>query len=221
MKNFLIIGLGKFSRCVLDCLVEIQAQVVVIDRDGDKIQAARDLATQAMRADVRNRDLLDEILPEGIECAIVDLGSQLHTTILVTNYLSKRGVPNIVVEATDSEQAEILQIVGATRIVFPEEEAAKRVVGLLTGERALDYFSVSDEFSMMELPIKKSWVGHTILELDLRRRRKVNVVALRRREGSEKHRRWIFADPEASLESDQSLLLAGHPRTLRKLADEG
>lgn len=216
MKNFVIVGLGSFGQCILRGLAARGRHVIVIDRSDNKIQQVRDLATKAIKADALNRQLFEEVLPEGIECAVVDLGEQMQASILVTNYLAKLRVPQIVVEAVNAEHAEILKIVGATRVVFPEEEAAERLAGILAGRGILDFFAIDDDFSIIEIPVPGPWIGKTIVELELTRKARLVMVAIRRavpQNGS----KWRFPNPDAPLRSDEVVLLAGTASDVQRL----
>jgi trk system potassium uptake protein TrkA len=217
MKNFAIVGLGRFGQCMLDALIARGRHVVVIDRNDEKIQQVRDTATKAIKADALQRKLFEEVLPAGVDCAIVDLGDQLQASILVTNYLSKLKVPQIIVEAANPEHAEILQIVGATKTVLPEEEAAKRLAGILVGHGVLDYFAVSEDFSMIEIPVPEPWVGKTVVNLKLRQEERINVVARRKQLPEEDEIKWRFPDPDAPFERSEIVLLAGKTKDLERV----
>lgn len=217
MRNFALIGLGDLGKCMLESLVKRKLEVLVIDCDEEKVQWARDLATTAVKADALNFDLLQELFPENIHCAVVDLGGrQLERSILVANYLHKLEVPDIVVHAVSSDHAEILKIVGATQVIFPEKEAAERLAGILAGHRMLDFFPVSEEFSVIEVPVPKIWNGRTLDELQVRKTSHVNVVAIRRHTPSEETEHWRFPDPKHRFKLTDVVLLAGHPKHLQR-----
>lgn len=218
MKSFAVIGLGRFGLCLVEALCERGRHVVVIDRTEAKIQRVRDSAAKAVKADALNFELLQEILPEGIDCAVVDLGDVIGQSILVTNHLHKLGVKEIVVEAVDAEHAEILRIVGATRVVFPEREAAERVAGMLAGGGVLDFFAVSEGFSMIEIPVPEKWVGRALAELKLRQQGAVEVVAVRRPATEASEENWSLADAARPFEADDIVLVAGASRSVEKLA---
>lgn len=219
MKSFAVIGLGRFGQCMLEALCERRRNVVVIDRDEQKIQRVRDLATTAVKADALNFELLKELLPDEVDCAVVDLGQVIGQSILVTNYLQKLGVPHIVVEAVDAEHAEILRIVGATRVVFPEREAAERLAGMLAGGSLLDFFSISEGFSMIEIPVPRKWVGKTTAQLLLRQKASIEVVAVRRPASSASHENWSLADAHRPFEASDIVLVAGNAENIDRLAD--
>lgn len=218
MKSFVVIGLGRFGRCVVEALHGRRRNALVIDRNDEKIQRVRDLAAKAVKADAVNFELLKELLPEAVDCAIVDLGDIIGQSILVTNYLQKLGVKEIVVEAVDAEHAEILRIVGATRVVFPEREAAERVAGMLVGGGVLDFFAVSAGFSMAEIPVPEKWIGHTPAELQPRQNEHVEVVAVRRPAVSASEENWSLLDTARPFEPPDIVLVAGASKNVEKLS---
>ncbi len=216
MKSFAVIGLGSFGRCMLESLVKRGMHVIVIDFDDEKIQRARDLATKAIKADALNFELLQDVFPEPVQCAIVDMGHQMERSILITNYLQKLEIPDIVVEAVNDDHAEILRIVGATKVVFPEQEAAERLAGLLGGRGSLDFFAVAEDFSLIEAPIPRPWIGQTVLGLNLRQEKSVTVVAVRQPTVDNGKELWRFPDPEAAFQPGEIVLLAGKPQDLER-----
>lgn len=217
MQNFAIIGLGRLGQAMLNSLSQRQLDILVIDHDEERIQKARDLATKAVKADAVNFDLLQEVFPEHVHCAIVDLGHEkMARNILVTNYLHKLEVPNIIVEAANADHAEILKIVGATRVIFPEEEAAERLAGILAGKGALDFFAVSEKFSLIEIPAPLTWNGRTLQELDLRKKSHINVVALTEARRADEDDRWQLPDPKHRFKPNDIVLLAGNTEDLER-----
>lgn len=216
MRNCAIIGLGRFGQCMLESLVKRQFDVLVIDQREEKVQWARDIATKVVKADALHFGVFRELLPEKLHCAIVDLGDRMERSILVTNYLHKLGVQNIVVEAVNAEHAEILGIVGATRIVFPEREAAERLAGLLGGQGRLDYFPVSEAFSLIEVPAPRGWLGRTLLDLDLRKSGRVTVVAARKKADADGDEHWRFLPPDQEIAADDIMLMAGNPKDIER-----
>lgn len=217
MKQCAIIGIGQFGKCMLESLVRRRFDVLVIDQSEEKIQWARDLATKAVRADVLNYDLFKELLPEDLPIAIIDLGDHMERSILVANYLHKLGVQQIIVEAVNAEHAEILEIVGATRIVYPELEAAERLAGLLAGQGRLDYFPVSDAFSLVEILAPQGWAGKTLVDLNLPKTAKVMVVASRKSGTPEDEEAWNLLAPNQPIARGDVMLVAGSVKDIERV----
>lgn len=216
MKDFAIIGLGSFGMCMLESLIKRQMRVIAIDCDDEKIQQVRDLATKSIKANAIDIELLKEFFPEPVKCAIVDMGNMMERSILITNLLHKLGVQHIVVEAVNAEHGEILTIVGATQVIFPEREAAERVAGILSGRGSLDFFAVAEDFSLIETSIPAAWAGQSLVKLDLRKKKEINIVAVRKPTADDEKEHWRFPSPETTFNPDDIVLLAGKPKDLEK-----
>jgi len=217
MRSFAIIGLGQFGKCMLESLVRRRCDTLVIDHDEKKIEWARDVAMNAYKADALNVEALRELLPPGLHCAVVDLGEQMEPSILVANQLHKLEVRNIVVQALSPAHAEILRIVGATKVIFPEQEAAERVAGMLAGFGTLDYFPIGGDFSVVEVPAPPAWVNKSLVDLDLRKALAVNVIAFRKAPAKGASKPWALIDSGRPFEGDDILLLAGTTKVLDSL----
>ena len=112
---------------MLEELLEYDVEIMILDRDSNAIDAYKDLVSAAYVVDIIREETILELIPDSVDAVIIDLGKHLEASILVTNYLKKHGVQRIVAKAETDQHGEILDIVGATDIVFPNREAAKRI----------------------------------------------------------------------------------------------
>lgn len=218
MQNYTIIGLGQFGKCILESLLKRNCDVLVIDHDDKKVEWARGLSANVVKADALNPGVMAELFPKGLHCAIIDLGEQMEPSILITYQLHKLGVPNIAVQALSLAHAEILQIVGATKVIFPEREAAERLAGILAGRGTLEYFPVSDDFSIVEVPVPPAWIGKKLTEMSLRQKHVVHVVAYRKSTVGNTISSWYVAEPDRPFEGHDIVLLAGAPANVNALS---
>jgi len=131
MRQYAIIGLGSFGLRMLEKLAAVADEIVVIDRDADVIERCKDLVRNAFIADASDVDAVERILPEGLDVAVVDVGDNIEAAILVTSSLKKLGVGEIIVKASSDQRGEILELVGATQVVYPDREAAAQIVPML------------------------------------------------------------------------------------------
>ncbi len=205
MRQFVIIGLGGFGWRMLERLSEITDDIVVIDRDKIMVDKAKDLARQALAADALNEKALSHLVPPQADAAIVDLGDSLETSILVTSQLKKLGIKSIIVRSDTEERGEILKLVGATRIVYPDRETADQVAPLLLSPDLFAYMPIGPGIALGEVRTPKGIAGKTLVEADLRRTRNVNVVAIRKKDAED----LAWPDPAYRFGEDDSLLVAG------------
>jgi trk system potassium uptake protein TrkA len=179
MKQIAIIGLGSFGKRILDELNRFEIEVLIVDKDPLIIDQYKDKAGGAFAADVTNFETLKRVLPEVLDVVIIDFEDNIEASILVTSHCRKLGIHRIVAKAQSEEHGDILDIVGATRVVFPDREAAKRLTPQFLSSQLLNYLPISSDLVIAEVGIPERLVGKTSLEANLRKEFDINVIAVR------------------------------------------
>jgi trk system potassium uptake protein TrkA len=140
------------------------------------------MVSAAMILDILNAENLQKILPKSIDAVVIDMGAKIEASILATSYCHKMGIKTIIVKAETEAHGEILELVGATKVVFPNKEAAKRIVPMLFSSIVLNYLPLSGKLVIAEVEVPEDFIGHTVLELDLRKRYGLNLISVRNEE---------------------------------------
>lgn len=157
----------------------MDAEVLIIDKDRAVIDEYRDSPVNAVALDAVNEESLRRILPKTVDAVVIDLGGNIEASILVTSYCRKMEIAQIIVKAETEGHAEILDLVGATKIVFPNKEAAKRITPLMVSSALLNYLPVSGSLVIAEMAIPGGLVGKTLSEADLRRKHELNLISVK------------------------------------------
>jgi len=205
MRQFALIGLGKFSRNILSSLAEVTDEIIVVERDPVLVEKVKDLARNAYIIASYDEETLTGVLPENLDVAVVDIVDNLEASLLVTHTLKKMGVGEIVVKTDSDERSELLKIIGATRIVQADREAAARIVPLLFSSSLYNYIPLGSNLVMAEVGVPEKYIGMTLVQADLRKRQAINVIAIRSGNSDE----YRYFDAEYPLRSDDILLLSG------------
>ena len=200
---------------MLEELIETHCEILIIDKDSEVIENYKEKVAAAYVADAINEEIIRKLVPDTIDAAIVDLGGKIEVSILVTNYLKKMGIKTIIAKAESDEHGEILKLVGATRVVFPNGEAAKRIAPLLLSSYIFSYMPISNDLVIAEVKVPDIFVGKTLLELNLRKDYQLNVVAFRKGGGEE----YAYFSPEYRLDSDDVFLVVGREEDLIKITE--
>ena len=179
MNSYVVIGLGRFGTEIATRLYDCGEEVMAIDTDDLLVDRIADRVTRAVAADARNLDVLQKLGVERFDRAIVAVGSDLAASALITMNLKTLNVPYILCKARDDTYREILERLGANRVIIPEREVADKLALGLTHAGVMEYIELSSEFGIIELEPLAEWVGKTIRELELRTRYGVNVIAVR------------------------------------------
>ena len=205
MKQFALIGLSSFVRRIIDELEEFQCDILLIDKDPEAVEQYKDKVSRAYIADVLNEETIKRLIPPDIDGVVMDPGDRIEVSILVTNYLKKMGVKNIFVRAETDEHGEILNLVGADHVIFPNREAAKRISPMLLTSRLFNYLPISENLVIAEVKAPSYLYGKNLIEADLRKSRNLNVVAIRK----DKQEDFKFRHAEYQISQGDVLLLAG------------
>lgn len=206
MRHYAFIGLGPLAMSMLESISHVTDQIVVIDSDPALIDRVKDMVKTAYVADVLDEEALQKILPEAVDVAVVDFSSNIEAALLVTHRLKKLGVEEIIVKSESDERSEILKVVGATRVVNSDREAAARIVPLVLSAALYNFVPIGGDLVMAEVHNPESLTGKTVIEADLRRKYGVNVVAIR----SEDSTTYRNFDRDYKLANNDLLLVAGN-----------
>jgi trk system potassium uptake protein TrkA len=183
MGRYAVIGLGKFGATVVRTLFERGHEVVAIDQDRPRVQEVRDSCTQSIEANCTDPDTLRALGIQDADAVVVSLGERMDSSILVTLYLRELGVKEIVVKAVSEDHGKILHLIGATEIVHPERDTARRVARGLGLRSIVEYLPLAADSSLVEVHVPAGFVGRTLAELEIRKRYQVLVVAIKRGDG--------------------------------------
>lgn len=214
MKQFAVIGLGSFGRRVIEEMLELNTEIIIIDKKEETINLFKDRVEAAYIADVSNEETINRLIPHDIDSVVIDLGDDLEVTILLTNYLKKMNVGNIVVKAETDMQGEVLEIIGADHVIYPDLEAARRVTPMLVSSSFFNYLPISSGLVMAEIRVPSKFVGKTLIEANLRQTEKVNIVAIKKSNKGE----YSFFVPDYALEAEDVLLAVGDEKDIHKFS---
>lgn len=181
MRQFAVIGLGRFGSSVAKTLSEKGYQVIAVDISEHITQSISDDVTQAVCLDATDEKALRAVGIENVDVAIIGVGTNLEASILITLNLKEIGIKEIVCKAVNKDHQKALEKIGATRVVQPEREMGVRVANTLISSSVIEHIELSEESSIVELIAPKDFIGKNLREIDVRARFGVNVIALKRR----------------------------------------
>ena len=179
MKRVVVIGLGIFGYNIARDLFENGFDVIAIDKNKEVIQKIKNYSTKAILADGTDKEVMDEIGIQEDDIAIISFGEDLASSTLITLHLKQLKVKNIIVKAPNEEHKMILEKVGATDVIIPEMDVAKKIAKSLISPNVMDYIPLSEDYMILEMAPPNSFLGKTIAELQLRSKYNIEVIAVR------------------------------------------
>ncbi len=177
--KFVVIGLGMFGFYAAKTLFLKGNEVIAIDKKKEHIQQIKDFCSEAILADVSQKETLSAIGISDADAVIVGLGSSTAESILITYFLKEQQVKKIIVKAMSEEQGKILNILGADEVIFPEKDMARKVANSIGDLNTVDSILRTDEFSIVEVAPPVDFIGKPIRELNLRSEHQIQIIAVK------------------------------------------
>ena len=214
-KSIAVFGLGRFGRSLATELYNSGADVMVVDKNEFLIDEISDKVSYAVIADVTNEESIKEIGIENMDVVVVTMGSDLTASIMSVMVAKEVGVPYVIAKAADERMGNILSKMGADKVIYPEEEMGIRTAQTIVSDDFLEYFNIDNNLCLLEMKTRPEWVGKNLIELDLRNKYHINVVAVK---FHSKMRSSI--DPNRPLEADSKLVVILDKSDLAKFRKE-
>ncbi|WP_319406587.1 TrkA family potassium uptake protein [uncultured Desulfosarcina sp.] len=181
MKRFAVIGIGNFGYHIAKALYEAKNEVITIDRNKDRIQVIAPHCTSSIVQDVTDIEALKGLGLDEMDAVIVSTGANIKPSILICFHLARLGIKQIIVKAEDDDHGEILKQLGATEIIRPGMDMAQRLAMRLTSPNILDFLPLEEEYTIAQVDPPPPFIGKSLMELELRKRYHVNVIAVKER----------------------------------------
>lgn len=180
MKQFVVIGCGRFGSSVARTLYEMGNEVLAIDKDEEKVQEISDSVTHAVQADVMDEGVLRELGIQNFDIVVVSIGSDLEASIMATLIAKELGIKTVIAKAQSDLHGKVLSKIGADKVVFPERDMGVRVAHNLASTNILDFIELSPDYSIVEITAIPEWENNTLKELRLPTKYGINVMAIKR-----------------------------------------
>lgn len=179
-KQYVVIGLGRFGTSVAKTLYTLGNDVLAIDSDESIVQEISDSVTHAVQLDATDENALRSIGIRNFDVAVVTIGSNVQSSVMVALLIKELGVKYIIAKAHNELHAKVLYKIGADRVVLPEKDMGIRVAHNLVSSNILDYIELSPDYSIAEIVSPKEWHDKNLRELNMRANYGINVMAIKR-----------------------------------------
>jgi len=216
MKRFAVIGTGKFGYHIAKALYEAKNQVLAIDRNKDRIQAIAPHCTNAIVQDFTDIEALKGLGLDEMDAVIVSTGANMKPSILICFHLARLGIKRIIAKAEDDDHGEILKQLGATEIIRPGMDMAHRLAMRLTSPNILDFLPLEEEYTIVQVDPPPSFIGKSLMELELRKRYQVNVIAVKE---LVPERFFMVPGADFTVKDSDILIILGKKLDLAKIKD--
>jgi trk system potassium uptake protein len=215
MKRFVVVGLGNFGAAVAESLHALGNDVVALDRSADRVDTMARVVTRAAVGDGTDASTLKRIGAEDADAAVISTGDDITASAMTALVMRDLGIDEIYVKVISHDHARLIEKLGVTETIFPERESGIRLGKRICNRTLLNFVELGPGFSVQEMAVPSSWVGKSLRELGLPRRRGISVVAVH---DFIRGRIHAVPDPDAPLKESDTLLVAGADENLARAA---
>jgi len=181
MKQYAVIGLGRFGASVAKTLAEKGQQVLAIDLKEDIVQELAEYVTNAVCIDATEEKALKNVGIQSADVVIVSIGKSIEASILVTLALKDLGIPKIIAKAVSETQGKVLEKIGVDEIIFPERDMGEKLANKLISPEVVEEINLSPEYSLFEITTPQEFINKTLKDLEIRARHSINIIAIKRK----------------------------------------
>ncbi len=213
-KSVLLIGLGRFGKYIAMKLHELGHEVMGVDENEERVNDAMPYVTDGQIGDSTNEALLKSLGVKNYDICIVTIGGDFQSSLETTCLLKELGAQKVVSRAEQDVQAKFLLRNGADEIIYPEKQLATWAAIRYSSDHILDYIELGDSCSIFEVSVPSAWVGKSVVEIDIRRKYNVNIIATKK---NGKINAVVTAD--TVLSAEETLLVLGEYKAMRKCFD--
>lgn len=211
-KQYAVFGAGKFGASVAVTLESFGCEVMVVDRDPERIQEIADQVSYAVCVNVEEPDAFAALGLRNMDGVVVAITENLEASIVTVMMCSEAGIPRIFAKSRNKTHEKILKSVGAHKIIYPEMEMGKRIAKYIVADNFLDWIDLSPKYSLVEMEIPENWKGRTLRELKIREKHQVNVIGCK--EGDQVN---INMDPSSPLPENGVLIIIGENEAIERI----
>ena len=211
MKSILLIGLGRFGRHVAMKLNDLNHEVMAIDCNEERVNSVLRFVTNAQIGDSTNEDFLAELGVGNFDACIVAIGDNFQNSLETTSLLKEHGAKKVIARASRGVHEKFLLRNGADEVVYPEKQLAAWTAIRCSSDHILDYIELEEDYAIYEVSIPQKWHNKTILQLDVRKKYGINILAVR-----DFGKLNMNITPDTLLDTETSLLVLGHEKAIQK-----
>ncbi len=211
-KTYAVLGLGRYGRAVAEELIKSGAEVLAVDEDMEVVASLSAVFPMCKCADIADADAVEQLGIADIDTVIIAMSNNLEATVMAITLCKEAGVKEIIVKCSTEMHRKIFLRVGADRVIFPEKESGIRLARNLISSGFAEMMELSDEISMIELDVRDEWAGKSLVELSLRKKYSINVVAVKKGDSVDTE-----IEPTAPLEKDAKLIVIANMKRFKKL----
>ena len=212
MKDYIVIGLGRFGRSVATSLYTMGNEVLAIDRDQEAINKVKDNVSTAVIADASYKETLYSLGAQNFDCAIICM-ADIESSLLAAQICKELEIKYVIAKAQNDQHGKILASLNVDLIIYPEDFVGKKLASLLAKPGINELVELTDDFTIFEMTNPESWNNKIVEELNVRKKYGISIVFIKR------DNKILSPDATTELLDGDVLIIAGQKTKIQDLAN--
>lgn len=211
MKSVLLIGLGRFGRHMAQKLRDLHHEVLAVDKEEKRVNNALDFVTNAQIGDGTDPQFIASLGVRNFDLCVVAIGDDFQSSLETTALLKEQGAPFVLSRATRDVHAKFLLRNGADEVIYPEKQMASWAAVRYSSDHIFDYVELTPGYSIFETAVPQAWMGKTVVELAVRQKYRINILAVKKGGSLEP-----LPGPAHRFQPDESIFILGDDRDVQR-----
>lgn len=201
MSKILLIGMGKFGQILGEKLLEVGDEVMIVDRDEERINRFAPQYADALIANCMEEENLRTLDIPSFDACVVAIAEDFQSSLEITSLLKELGAKHVVSKASTEIQRKFLLRNGADEVIYPDYDMAEKLAVTLHSTKVFDYIELNEENSIMEVSVPSRWAGKRLADINPRKNHGLNLLTVRKQETliTELNADYVFEDGDHML----------------------
>lgn len=204
-KQVIIFGIGRFGTALAKTLCEMGHEVLAVDSEEERVAAIAPYVTNALQVNTTDEEAMSSLGIRNFDAVVVSIGDNIRNSILISLMCKEMGAKFLVSKASDEMHARVLRKMGVDRVIFPERDMGIRTAKTIVSPNVLELINLTGDYLLADLTVPESWIGKTLMEINIRRHYQVSVLLIHREEEI-----LLNLSADSILKKGDILLVLGH-----------
>ena len=213
MKSILIVGMGRFGTHLCKNLVLQKNQIMIVDKNEDLVDDLAPIVSSALVADCTKPDVVESIGVSDFDICFVCIGDDFQSSLEITSLLKDYGAQRVVSLSKREIDTKFLLRNGADEVIHPDKDIAESAAVKYSNDNIFDYIELEQDYSIYEIKPIKEWVGHNLIESNIRAKYKISVIGIKSENGTMN----IAPSPTYVIEQSDHLMVLAHKNDIEKV----
>lgn len=215
MKSILVIGMSRFAHHLCESLLEHNNQIMIVDKNEEKLELLAPLVTSALVADCTKENVVKSIGVADFDICFVCMGDDFQSNLEVTCLIKDMGAKKVVSLSRSSKHTKFLLRNGADEVIHPDKDVSERYAVACSNDNLFDYIELEGSYSIYEVAPLKEWIDKTLVQSNIRAKYNISIIGIKSGDGSLN----IAPGADYIIKENDHLMVISNDKDIKRIID--